>query len=369
MEFLDKATLTGVRETDNGYLVAEVNCARTGIQKYLGSEIGLIDSNIVNVYRDESEVFNKASLASFVGKPVTDDHPANEVTADNWKQYARGQIGEGVLRNGEYIRVPITLMDADTIKKVKDGKVEISMGYSADIEFVDGVTHTGEAYQAKQKNIRINHLAVVEHGRAGSKCRIGDTQWGTSPINQVIGDKQMTTKTVTVDGLTVETTEQGAAAIAKLQNDVQAAAQKLNDANSAHAKEVADKDAEIAKKDAEIEALKDKQLSDADIDKRVSERADLIAQAKALHDADYAGKSTAEIKKIAVAAHVSNEINLDDKSEAYIDARFDVLVENTDDDKQDKFADAMKNNQSQQVNDNGQADYETRTANAWKGVE
>ena len=173
MQFTDNTTLANTRLTSDGYLVGTVSVARTGVQVYHGSEIGG-GNGLINIYRDESEVFALDSLASFDGKPVTDNHPPVEVKASNWKQFAVGSIGEGVLRDGEHIKVPITLMDADTIKAVKNGKREISMGYTAELEWVDGVTADGTAYQAKQKNIRINHLAIVDKGRAGSTCRIGD---------------------------------------------------------------------------------------------------------------------------------------------------------------------------------------------------
>lgn len=55
------------------------------------------------------------------------------------------------------------------------------------------------------------------------------------------------------------------------------------------------------------------------------------------------------------------------KTDAYIDARFDCLVEDAK--KADPFAAAMraKDGTKQITNDNGQAAYESRLANAWKG--
>lgn len=369
MKFTDKATLKGVRKTADGYLVADVYCARAGIQQYTNQEMGLIGDGIVNVLRDESEVFNKDSLATYVGKPVTDDHPLEPVTAANWKVHATGQIGEGVLRDGEYLKVPVTLMDAGAIAKVDDGKVEISMGYTADIEFIDGVTDDGDSYQAKQKNIKINHLAIVDKGRAGSKCRIGDnaTHWGASPINPsvITGDLTMTTQKVMVDGLTVETTEQGAQAIAKLQSDNAAMQKQLSDSKDAHQAALDAKDKALADKDAEIDKLKKAQLDDAALDAKVAARADLLNKASHIaKDTDFAGKSDADIKKAAVTAALGDAATKD-KSEAYIDARFDILVEDAAKQSPDTFADAMAKRKAQ-VADNGQAAYEQRLNDAWK---
>ncbi|MBN0147830.1 hypothetical protein JTL51_33500, partial [Pseudomonas aeruginosa] len=99
------------------------------------------------------------------------------------------------------------------------------------------------------------------------------------------------------DGLTIETTEQGAQVVEKLQKQLQDAGVNLKNIQDAHASVLAAKDAELAKKDAEIDGLKGKVLNDAAIDKLVTERADLLALAVQIADGDYTGKSPAEIRK------------------------------------------------------------------------
>ena len=117
--------------------MATAKVARTGIQLYRGAEVDRPDLDVVRVMRPEEEVFNKDSLASFVGKPMTNEHPAKPVSAESWKTDAIGSIGEGVLRDGDYISVPLVMMDASAIKDFENGKRELSMGYDAEIEFVD----------------------------------------------------------------------------------------------------------------------------------------------------------------------------------------------------------------------------------------
>jgi hypothetical protein len=166
-----------VRYTGDGYMTAFPRVARTGIQLYYGSELGLKGQDakkVMKVYRSPEQVFHKDAMTSFAHRPFTDDHPPVQVTAENWKQYATGQSGAEVARDGEFIRVPMVLMDAAAIKKFKDGKVEISMGYDCEIDFTPGTTPAGEAYDAVQKNPRGNHYAVVDAARGGSKLRIGD---------------------------------------------------------------------------------------------------------------------------------------------------------------------------------------------------
>lgn len=137
----------------------------------------------------------------------------------------------------------------------------------------------------------------------------------------------MTLKTVTVDGIPVEVTDQSATVIGTLQQRIADANTKFTDAEKAHQTALAAKDAEMAKKDAEIDALKGKILSDADLDKRVQGRADLVTKAKVLaKDVKTEGLSDAAIRKAVVVAKLGDAA-VADKSEAYIDARFDMLVE------------------------------------------
>lgn len=164
----------GVREVAGGYLVANPRVARTGVQLYLGSELGQPNRGVVRVYRPRDEVFRKSSQKSFAHKPITDDHPPVPVTADNWREYSRGTTGDEVVRDGEFIRVPMMMQDAELIRKVRDGKAELSAGYSCDIDWTPGVTEDGAKYDATQRDICVNHVAVVDAARGGGKLRIGD---------------------------------------------------------------------------------------------------------------------------------------------------------------------------------------------------
>jgi hypothetical protein len=326
MLLTDKITLDGVRRTSDGYLVADARVARTGIQAYAGYEVdpenkhGLRDKAVVRVYRPEEEVFSKDALHSYAFRPVTIDHPSEAVTADNWKRYAVGQTGGEVARDGEFVRVPLVLMDADAIAAVENGKRELSMGYSTDLQFTDGVTPDGQPYDAVQRTLRMNHLAVVTAARGGSNLKIGDDKKG----NRSMTDKL---RTVLVDGLSVETTDQGAQAIEKLTKDKDSLLTKLADAEKAYQTAIAAKDSELAKKDAEIDSLKGKILDGAALDAKVAARADLIAKAKAIAPSIATdGKSDDDIRKAAVVAKLGDAA-IKDKPQAYVDARFDILAE------------------------------------------
>ncbi len=162
------------RRTADGYLVAQGHIAKVGVQTYLGSEVGKPGAGVVRVYRPESEVFDRASLASFANKPITVDHPAEAVTAANWKRYAVGYTGGEILRDGDRIAIPLLFADAGAISRLESGVEELSGGYDCTLDWTPGVTSSGEPYDAVQRMVRGNHVALVRAGRAGSTVRVGD---------------------------------------------------------------------------------------------------------------------------------------------------------------------------------------------------
>jgi len=149
------------------------------------------------------------------------------------------------------------------------------------------------------------------------------------------------TRTVQIDGLSVVTTDAGAQALEKLNKALADKNSAMTDAATQHANAIAAKDAEIAKLEAAKDAAEGMVLTDADLDKRVADRADLLGKAQVLaKDIETKGLSDAAIRK-AVVAKVLGDGAVNDRSEAYIDARFDILAEDAA--KGDQFADAMRN--------------------------
>src|SRR3990172_900283 len=289
MDFVDSIQIADgtMRRTKDGYLAATARVARgNNGQRYLGSEMGKPDKSFVDVYRPDSEVFDKESLHSFAHRPLTNDHPHEAVTSDNWKEHAKGYTGDRIARDGEYIQVPLLMTDSDTIKAMEDGKRELSVGYQAEIEWKDGVTPSGLHYDAIQRNIRANHIALVDRARAGHGARIGDNlkllqecpdyverllefQKRESSTRKLAGEpiqepNMADNRTVVVDGLTVETTQQGAEVINKLQGLLADSKTSLVTAQTAHDAALATKDAELATKDAKIAELEKAKMSDAD---------------------------------------------------------------------------------------------------------
>ncbi len=197
-DFIDSISLTdsfildGVHRSKDGYLAAYAKVARTGIQTYKGRELGRPDLGDVKVYRSPEEVFSKDAMHSMAHRPVTLHHPNETVNARNWKKYAKGHTGDEVIRDGDHIRVPVVVMDAETIQAFENKDAcELSMGYSTDLKWTPGETPDGMTYDAVQTAIRANHLAIVPVARGGSTLKLGDQNDELSADELAVGAPEL----------------------------------------------------------------------------------------------------------------------------------------------------------------------------------
>jgi len=182
---------TTARICADGSLVAEVRGARTGIQLYSKSDTGApadFAGDSVRVYRPAEEVFSRDSLASFAAAPVTINHPSEMVDASNWKRHGVGEINGDIARDGEFVRVPLIVRDAAAVEKVRTTHKQLSMGYTCTLDWTPGTTPSGEAYDAVQREIRINHIAAVPAARGGPELKISDERTPLHLLTDGIGD-------------------------------------------------------------------------------------------------------------------------------------------------------------------------------------
>lgn len=373
IEFSDAVAISGTRTTNDGYLVADCRVARTGIQEYMGYELGdgKDASKVYRIYRPEDEVFKKDALQSYAYRPITLGHPPEGVTADNWKKEAIGTVGGDVARDGDYIRVPMMIADSGAIKSIADGTRQISMGYSCSLDWTPGTAPDGTAYDAIQRDLRMNHAAIVPAGRAGPECRLGDASRARTSNQK---DNTTMTKTVTIDGKEHQVTDEVAAHLAKLQADNKAQADTLKDAVTQidAAKVViaaAKTDREAAEKAAaDAKALSDKAAADKkateDVQKTAAELIDTMEKAKRLVPAlDVKGKSADAIKKEAVSQKLGDKA-VEGKDAAFFDAAFVMLTKDTG----DPVADALKGGPSvvADAGDKAFLDYKAELSKAWQ---
>lgn len=326
--FYDRATIGTARITPQGYLVADALVAKANnIQEYRAAELGLTDrdpNDVVRVFRPENQVFAVDSLKSASRMAITLDHPVKDgagvmVDANNWREFARGETGEEILRDGEFIRVPIRVTDAGAVDSVLHDRQEFSLGYAARIELTPG-TFNDQAYDASLADIRYNHLAACKSARGGPELRITDERT-IVPTREV-----PIMSTVTVDGFSVNLTDAAAtgAAIAKLVAERDA----LVIDNSAEKGKVVAKDAELTTAQGEITTLKDElaaaKLTPAQLRDAAGAYAKTLADAKRLGVTVTDDMDTLAAKRAAVSAKMGDAAK--DYSDDHVAIAFDTLV-------------------------------------------
>lgn len=161
---VDSGTLRPAKFLPDGRVRVDAYLTRTGVFVYqdaAGKEF--------REYRPDSEVFSPASMETFALAVVTDNHPPTPITAENRAQYERGTVLESVKRDGIHMVASLLISDPVLVEKLRSGqKRDVSNGYACDLEMTAGVSPDGERYDAIQRAIVGNHVAIVDAGRAGS---------------------------------------------------------------------------------------------------------------------------------------------------------------------------------------------------------
>ena len=182
----DSIPLSDTYFTPEGYLIDNPILTRVGIFEYHNP-----DGTIRRELRLPEEVFAAESLASYKGKPVILTHEAGLVDVDNVQQEHIGTILSEGIQDGDNVRAQIVIHDAESLDY---GLRELSLGYTQTPEETPGIWN-GQRYDAIQRDIRINHLALVQKARAGEQARLNID-------GEEKGGKQMAK--VRKDGLTPE---------------------------------------------------------------------------------------------------------------------------------------------------------------------
>jgi len=321
------------RDGSTGFLVLDAKPTRAGVFKYRNT-----DGSIRSELRHPDEVFKADSMNSLKNKPLTDTHPiAGKITTQNSKNLMVGMVtGDIIKTDDDYLSTKITVTDAETISKIESGKqVELSCGYDLDLIEESG-TYNGEHYDAIQKNIKYNHVASVKSGRAGAKARIYcDSADDAATIDfdiKLDEEEPMTIKTLiamSVAAATIGKDFKVDSIDFKIDEELQPLIKPLLDRNDALLSHAIKLQENLDAAQGTIDELKTKadvQIAPEAMNALVSERADILGVAGHVGLKDFAGKDNTEIKKLVVCAK-NDGLNLDEKSDAYVEARFDAVVE------------------------------------------
>ena len=292
------------------------------VRQYYAAEFEDIEAytpdQVINVYTSAEELFKPSVIKSLQGTDVADYHPAgNEMNASTWRQHVIGTVSN-VRQEGEYLVGDLLIKDSRVIDQIQQNqRLELSLGYSADLVMESGVAPDGTPYQAKFINFIGDHVALVEYGRCGGSCRIGDQN--PQPTNQPPKEQKMAR--LVVDGLPFDVAGDNPALEAALQNQ----AKKLADYQAAKIK-IGDKEFSLGELPAvqavvdqlvtektgltaQVADLQVNQATPEKLEQMAAERTAVIADAKKLHpQVKTDGCSCEQIKREAVSVKAGDAL-------------------------------------------------------------
>lgn len=173
----------------NGFMHVEIsNITKESVDPYRGYEIprakafGLDPDKIYMGYRSGEEL--KKAAHTFNGLPITREHHVD--SAENpQREHRVGSIGTDCTYNAPYLKAGVTITDGEAIRKIESGeRMEFSAGYFFEPVFEKG-EFEGKAYDFIMTEIKGNHVALVETGRAGADVCVADSANAVKNIQQL----------------------------------------------------------------------------------------------------------------------------------------------------------------------------------------
>lgn len=327
------------QDAQTGFVhITNVPIACVGVFPYIKA-----DNSVEMEAKLPTELLSEGTVSSANSKPITDNHPDELVTQVNARNYMKGFTATNAHVENDKLKVDMTITDKSLIDEINKGKQELSIGFETEVVPKKG-EYKGVAYDSVQRNIRINHVAVVEQGRAGHSVRLlGDSAEMIEQDVQKKGKRMDTTK-VRLDGadVTVATADADkiikldadnadkAKKIAELEAQIEEKKKELDELKGKSEEEKKNADEAQAKADAaekELDSLKKEYSGDA-MQKAVNDRLNLVGKVKPyLGDSyDFNGKTDKQLKLDTITA-LDSSIDLKDKSDDYINAYFDAALQ------------------------------------------
>lgn len=290
-----------------GAKLAKAPQVRTYYPEEFGGIQGKADGSAMGVYTAADELFSADTIASFEGRELTNNHPPNnQINAENWQKYHIGNVSN-VRMDGDYLVADLLIKDSQAVADIQNNqKLELSLGYSAELHIGDGQTQDGTAYQASFSNIKGDHVALVQYGRCGGDCRIGDSN--KSPKSQGENMEKI------INGIRFDIGDNTALAdaIEQMNRQLEQSRQAkltIGDKSFAVVDELTAVQAVVNQlvadgqsKDEQIKTLQANQITPEKLDQIVMDRANVIADAKKLQaDVKTDGCTCEQIKRAVVS--------------------------------------------------------------------
>jgi uncharacterized protein len=323
-------------QTPEGFLKGRACVTNIGVFPYK-----FADGHIEYELRHPEDVFEQESMDSLRMKTVTNNHPSVMVTADNIKDYQVGNLGNNPAGwDNIHLTIDMIIQDKATIDEILRGKRELSCGYTADLADESGVW-LGMPYTKRQKNIRYNHVAVVDSARAGEAARIkldssdailcDDATVAVAKDNKPNKGEGMAEnmKTVKIDSVDYQAEAPVIVALSQAQTKLDTAEENLKATVDAKSAVEAERDSfkeRLDSAESKIVELEKTRLDEAVINARVNEKIALMETAKKAEVEVRADMADMDIRK-AVVLKVFETAKLDGRDDVYVNARFDCAVE------------------------------------------
>jgi hypothetical protein len=167
------------RDAEGRLHVSLTNISKATVNPYLGREIpgcdtlGLEPDRIYHLLRDPDELAKAAG--TFNNIPLLSKH-VPVTPAAPMKELVVGSTGTDAVFEAPFLKNSLVVWDAAAIAGIEaDKQKELSCAYRYDPDMTPGV-YQGIRYDGVMRNIRGNHVALVEQGRAGSDVVVGDSK-------------------------------------------------------------------------------------------------------------------------------------------------------------------------------------------------
>ena len=331
-----EAWTTPMAKTAEGFLQGVACVTTIGVFTYTQK-----DGSKRRELRHPDDVFDPASLNTLKMKPLVKGHPRNPdgsgipVTPANASKYQVGSVGERINSDPYRVYAPLIITSEDGIKAAQDDFKGLSCGYDCDLEYISGVWN-GQEYDARQRNIIYNHLALERKGRAGddtvlrfdsADCICSDMK----NCDQQNQPQEENMKTIHIDGVDYQAEPQVIAHMHQQGVALQGLTEQLRIDAAEHqttlSKVTAERDSFKERLDAAEQKLKQRlDAAPADLEAAVASRL-------ALHSA--CQKAGVEFKmdaaeselQLAVIKKAFPAANLEGKDAVYIKGRFDSALD------------------------------------------
>lgn len=378
----DRGQIKQKHFTDEGFLVVDAVFTRTGVFSYRNN-----DGSERLELRHPEDVLKDDSLKSMSLLPITLLHPKERVVdSENARKVSIGTTGESVNHDGNEIFGTVKITDKAAIEKIENDNItELSLGYRVKLVDDEG-EFKGQRHDVRQTEIKYNHLAVVQQGRAGVAKLVLDAvdavQTEKEDHKPIKKEKNiMTMVNHNVDGINYEAAPQIVNHLIKETGRADTAETALVELNTAHSTMKADNDS-LKEKLTAAEKIDHSEAIQEKVDSRISLVGSAMLHLNTDEAKDLNIKTDSEIQLLVIKKYSpdfnKDGVNADSvKDPIYMKARFDAALENKPEEKnndhkstigdQRKTMGVHKTDDKSEINaDKSRNDYAKSLTNAWK---